>query len=199
MKKLVKEDLNEYFNSENSIKIPADKADEFAKLLNLNDIEFDSYFLDSIYGGDGTVTFILNNEEDYEYVKNYIKESLNESFSVGGKLFREIFLKSCHALVKAGRVEEVKKIVDWAKKLKELGWPKLPELKTKIGEEALKKFEKGIIPFMERQLPSFGATPGGTVSGGKGGSIGKDDNERAEVIAKAIGMSKEEVLELIKK
>lgn len=130
-----------------------------------------------------------------DYMKS--KEELNESLAVGGKLFRQIFLKAAHALVKANRMKEVDTLVKWAKKLKSLGYPKLEQLKKELGEETFKKFEKGLLPFMEKQLPAFGANPAGTISGGKGGDIGKDDNERLVVVSKAIGMSPDELKELI--
>lgn len=130
-----------------------------------------------------------------DYIKE--KEELNESLAVGGKLFRQIFLRSAHALVKAGRKKDVQTLVKWAKKLKSLGYPKLAVLKEKLGPETFKKFEKGLLPFMQRQLPAFGAGPEGAVQGGKGGNIGKDDNERLAVVSKAVGMSPEELKKLI--
>lgn len=130
-----------------------------------------------------------------DYIKD--KEQLNESLAVGGKLFRELFLKAAHALVKAGRTEDMMKLVKWAKKLKGLGYPKLAQLKQELGDDLFKKFDKGLLTFMQKQIPSFGASPSGATSGGKGGDIGKDDNERLAVVAKAAGMSTEELKDLI--
>ena len=135
--------------------------------------------------------------ESLQEYRNLHEEEINESMSSYGKRFREIFLKVGYALIKAGRTKDFQKIVNTAKILKGKGWPKFPEIKKVLGDEKFKKFEL-ILNFMNKQLPSFSVTPGGTEKASSG-QIGKDDNERVAVISKAIGMTPEEVVALIKK
>jgi len=126
------------------------------------------------------------------------KEEINEGLSVApGAVFREYFLKAGYVLASDGRKKEVQVLVNWAKKLKGLGYPKASKIKAAIGEDQWKKFEKGVLPFMQKQIPSFAAAPGGAASANKGGSVGKDDNERAAAIAKVVGMTPEEIKDLV--
>lgn len=131
-------------------------------------------------------------------------DEVNESFNYGGKLFRELFLKAGHALAKRGETnaqynDHLKQIVATAEKLAGWGWPKWAKLKDKLGPDGAKKFEQGLLRYMQNQLPSTNVGVSGAVNSNKGGDIGKDDNQRAEAIAKVVGKTAEEILALSKK
>jgi len=66
-----------------SIKVIPEDAEDFEEILKDNNIIFEEpYFLDSIYGGDGMVTFLFKDEKNYnnalDIKRKFIKESLNE-------------------------------------------------------------------------------------------------------------------------
>jgi len=125
-------------------------------------------------------------------------QELNEAIQPG-KTFRQLFLQAAHALVKAGQVEKVKGLLKWAKKLQELGWPREIALKKALGDQGYKSFIKGVLPFMQKQVPSFSATPGGTTASQKGGDVGKDDATRLQVVADALGIAQDELKSAITK
>ena len=135
-------------------------------------------------------------ESLYEFRKEN-SEELNEAIQPG-KTFRQNFLKAAHALVKAGREDVVKTLTAWAKKLASLGWPKEGVLRKELGDQKFKSF-LAALNLINKQLPSFGATPGGRVQSGKGGDIGKDDASRLEVVSNALGMTAEELKDILTK
>lgn len=136
-------------------------------------------------------------ESLYEFRKENVTEDINEAIQPG-KTFRQNFLKAGHALVAAGRKDNVKVLLAWAKKLKSLGWPKESVLKQELGDKKFKSF-LAALNLVNKQLPSFAAKPGGSAQRTSGGNIGESTEERLEVIANATGITVEELKGILTK
>jgi len=134
-----------------------------------------------------------------EYNKNTSSENLNESFSIGGKLFRELFLNSMRILLNSKKYDHAKSIYKWAKHLKALNYPKLEELKDKLGTD-YDKFER-LLGYMQNLQPKSGVNIGGGYATQLSGStdIGESPKENAAYIAKAFKTTSEAIVDLITK
>jgi len=135
-------------------------------------------------------------ESLYEFRKTNNSEELNEAIQPG-KTFRQGFLKAGHALAKAGREDQVKTIWAWAKKLNSMGWPKEGVLRKELGDK-FKSF-MAALNLVNKMQPSFGATAGGTTTSQKGGDIGKSTEERLAVVSKALGVTADELKDVLTK
>ena len=131
------------------------------------------------------------------------KESLNEAkglfgdLASQGKQFRNMFLPASYAIIKSGKKEHVVTLGKWLKKLSELGWPTDKELKAKLGEEKFKSLQQA-NKFLNNNLSSFAATPGGTTSG-KQVDTGRDNQERLIAIGQVLDMAAQDIVDLLKK
>ena len=140
-----------------------------------------------------------------ESLKEYrdSKESINEAkglfgdLASQGKQFRKMFLPASYAIIKSGKKEQVVTLGKWLQKLSDLGWPSDKELKAKVGEKGLKSLQQA-NKFLNNNLSSFAATPGGTTSG-KSVDTGKDDQERLIAIGQVLGMAAQDIVDLLKK
>ena len=145
------------------------------------------------------ITESLNEFREFREVRDSKKDSkevLNEAIQPG-RTFRERFLKATHSLVKAGKVDKAESLYKWAKKLKNLGWPREMALKKALGDKVFNSFIKLVLPYTIKQVPSFAADVGGGTASRKGGDIGKDDATRLSVVAGALGISEDELKGII--
>ena len=139
-----------------------------------------------------------------EFNESKIEEKdINEVRGLFGDLksyseqFRSMFLTGAYVALTKGRNENVKSLYIWLKKMNELGWAKNSIVKEKLGSKNYKSFQ-AVIKFLNNLLPSFTATPGGTTNSNSG-KTGKDDQERAKLIANVIGINSDELFKLLEK
>jgi len=115
------------------------------------------------------------------------KENINEALK-GPRNLKNIFLTAGYAYVKAKNATFLKGLLTWATKMKKLGWPKDKVFKKELGYDEWKKFH-AFLQATEADLNPLSV-------GGRGGNTDKalkydlghkkSDEEKAEVIAKAI-------------
>jgi hypothetical protein len=85
----------------------------------------------------------------------------------------------------------------WLKKLAELGYPSDKELKAKLGNKNYQGLTQ-VNKFLNNNLPSFAATPGGSHRS-KSGDTGKSDSQRLTAIGQVVGMEPTELAALLKR
>jgi hypothetical protein len=105
--------------------------------------------------------------------------------------FKKGWLMAANAY--AAKPESAKQVVNWAKKIKELGTSKDSEVKKALGDESYKKFEL-LVNAIKRLTPTMGSI--GSAGSAVKANVGKDDNERAATVANAIGDTAANVLAL---
>ena len=131
------------------------------------------------------------------------KESVNEAkglfgdLASQGKQFRKMFLPASHAIFKAGQKEQVVSLGKWLKKLSEMGWPTDKELKAKLGEKGFKSLQQA-NKYLNNNLSSFAATPGGSTTGKKV-DTGRDDQQRLEIVAQILETPAQDIVDMLKK
>lgn len=142
-------------------------------------------------------------ESLYEFRKENSEEEVNEAkglfgdLAAQGKQFRKMFPEAGAALIKKGKKDNVATLVKWLKKLKELGFPSDKDLKAKIGDKSFQSLQN-TVKYMNNQLASFAATPGGASAGRSGGVEGSTE-DHIKAIAAEVGMEAQELADLLKK